>query len=237
MLQLWSEGASGLNLQEGSAKELKWRMWLGSIQQPFISRLLQLRGFQGWLLRQGSIELLIYSGCNGFMIKNKELFSDQDEGFLADVCNANSSRSEIRGCRTVRCFVKDNTSRSCPLELRDAFWMPFYAKNLVSVKRLTDKGAMIQFNDDPNSERANRTVVPMMTNYEVFSVMSQPVETGSLATMSHSIKHWHREMGHNNSHDVAMLQHEVVGMNISGSEKNDELQHLMYREGEAGIHS
>ena len=96
---------------------------------------------------KGSIELLIDSGCNGFMIKNKELFSDLDEGFLADVCNANSSRLEIRG--TVRCFVKDNTGRSCQLELRDAFWVPSYAKNLVSVKRLMDKGAMIQFNDDP----------------------------------------------------------------------------------------
>ena len=44
---------TGFNLQEGTAKELKGRMWLGSIQQPFISGLLQLPGFQGWLLRQG----------------------------------------------------------------------------------------------------------------------------------------------------------------------------------------
>ena len=31
------------------------------------------------------------------MIRNKKLFSDLDEGFLADICNANSRRSEIRG--------------------------------------------------------------------------------------------------------------------------------------------
>ena len=127
------------------------------------------------------------------MIKNKELFSDLDEGFLADVCNANSSRSEIRGRGTVRCFVKDNTGRSCPLELKDAFWVPSYARNLVSVKRLTDKGAMIQFNDDPTIKMPNGTVVPMMTNDELFSVMAQPVETGSLAMMPHSFKQWHRE--------------------------------------------
>ena len=52
------------------------------------------------------------------MIKNKELFSDLDEGFLADVCNANSSRSEIRGLGTVGCFVKDNTGCSGLVELR-----------------------------------------------------------------------------------------------------------------------
>ena len=124
------------------------------------------------------------------MIKNKELFSHLD-GFLADVYNANSSRSEIRGRGTVRCFVKDNTSRSCLLELRDAFWVPSYARNLVSVKRLTDKGAMIQFNDDPIIKMPNGTVVPMMTNDELFSVIAQPVATGSLAMVSHSIKHWH----------------------------------------------
>ena len=162
--------------------------------------------FRAGCYDKGSIELLIDSGCNGFMIKNKELFSDLDEGFLADVCSANSSRSEIRGRGTVRCFVKDNTGRSCLLELKDAFWVPSYAKNLVSVKRLTDKGAMIQFNDDPTIKMPNGTVVPMMTNNELFSVMAQPVETGSLALMSHSIKHWHRVMGHNNWHDVAKLQ-------------------------------
>ena len=136
------------------------------------------------------------------MIKNKELFSDLDEGFLADVCNANSSRAEIRGRGTVSCFVKDNTGRSCLLERRDAFWVPSYARNLVSVKRLTDKRAMIQFNDDPTIKMPNGTVVPMMTNDELFSVMAQPVETGSLSMMHHSIKHWHQVMGHNTFHDT-----------------------------------
>ena len=72
---------------------------------------------------------------------------------------------------------------------------------------------------DPTIKMPNGTVVPMMTNDEHFSVMAQPVETGSLAMMSHSIKHWHRVMWHNNWHDLAKLQHEVVSMNVSGSEK------------------
>ena len=204
-------------------------MWLGSIQhhRSTIHQWTRVNhssvdyfsfvAFRAGCYDKESIELLIDSGCNSFMVKNKELFSDLDEGFLADVCNANSSRSEIRGRGTVRCFVKDNTGRSCLLELRDAFWVPSYARNLVSVKRLTDKGAMIQFNDDPTIKMPIGTVVPMMTNDELFSVMAQPVETGSLAMMSHSIKHLHRVMGHNN--DVPKLQQEFVGMNISGSEK------------------
>ena len=89
----------------------------------------------------------------------------------------------------------------------------------MSVKRLMDKGAMIQFNDDPSNKMPNRTVLPMMRNDEFFSVMAQPVKTGSLAMMFHSIKHWHRVMGHKNWHDEAKLQYWVVGMNISGLKK------------------
>ena len=36
--------------------------------------------------------------------------------------------------------------------------VPSYARNLVSVKRLTDKGAAIHVNDDPTIEMSNRTV-------------------------------------------------------------------------------
>ena len=193
----------------------------GSVQSSNYSSadFISFGAFRAGCYDKGSIELPIDSGCNGFMIKYKELFSDLNEGCLADVCNANSSRLEIRGRGTVRCFVKNNTGRSCQLELRDAFWVPSYARNLVSVKRLTDKGAMIQFNDDPTIKMPTGTVVPMMTNDELFSVMAQSVDTGSLAMMSHSIKHWHRVMGHNKWHDVAKLQQKVVGMDISGSEK------------------
>ena len=145
------------------------------------------------------------SGCNCLMIKNRQLFSDLDEGFLADVCNAYSSRSEIKGRGTVQCFVR--TIRAVLV-----YWVPSYARNLAPVKRLTDKRAVIQFNDNPTIKMPNRTVVPMMTNDGLLSVMAQPVETCSLTMMSHSIKHWRRVMGYNKWHDVAKLQHEVVGI-------------------------
>ena len=167
----------------------------------------------------GALELLIDSGCNGFMIKDRDLFHELDEGFVADVCNANSSRSEIRGRGTVRCWMADNTGQSCLLELKDAYWVPSYARNLVSVKRLSDKGAMIKFNDDPLIKMPDGTLVPMMTKDELYSLMVHPIETGSLAMMSHSVKHWHQVMGHNNWNDVGKLQHVTDGMKISGSQK------------------
>ena len=82
--------------------------------------------------------------------------------------------------------MKDNTAVAgiCLLELREAFWVSSYAMTLVSVKRLTDKRALIHFNDDPIIKMTDRTMVLMMTKNERFSAMIKPVKTGSLATMS-----------------------------------------------------
>ena len=78
--------------------------------------------------RAACYKFLNDSGCNNLMMKNKEMFSDLDEGFFADVCKANRSRSEIRGRGTVRCWVKKISGSSCILELRKAFWVPSWRR-------------------------------------------------------------------------------------------------------------
>ena len=166
----------------------------------------------------GDLELLIDSGCNGFMIKDRELFSHLDEDFRADVGNANSSRSAIMGRGTVRCSVLDSRGKQCQLELTDAFWVPSYARNLVSVKRLADKGAKMDFGAKPRIKMPNGTHIPMRTEDELFSIRVQ-AGRGSLAHSSFTIDQWHQVMGHNNIQDVAKLQNEVEGMAIKGSQK------------------
>ena len=42
--ELWSEGTPGFVFQKGTAEMLKYRTWLASVQPPFISGRLQLRG-------------------------------------------------------------------------------------------------------------------------------------------------------------------------------------------------
>ena len=64
MLQVWKDGNRAKDSHSRETRTCfncghkghlasSWRMWLGSIQQPFFSGLLQLRDFQGWLIRQG----------------------------------------------------------------------------------------------------------------------------------------------------------------------------------------
>ena len=89
------------------------------------------------------------------MIKNKELFFDLIEGFLADVYNANSSRSEITGHGTVRCWVKYNMGCPFLLEPRYAFWMPSYApKDCGVIEAIDGQGGNDPVHCRPNHQNA-----------------------------------------------------------------------------------
>ena len=90
-------------------------------------------------------ELIVDSGCNGFMIKDKELFVELDENFKSDVGNANSSRFFFSRTRDSTMWSHQQERMQCELELRDAYWVPSYAKNLISVKRRTDEGGTVKF--------------------------------------------------------------------------------------------
>jgi hypothetical protein len=56
-------------------------------------------------------ELLIDSGCTGYMLKDKELFVDLDLGQRGTVGNANSSKSTIEGSGTAGFWVKDSRGK------------------------------------------------------------------------------------------------------------------------------
>ena len=96
------------------------------------------------------------------------------------------------------------------------------------------KGAMIQFNDNPTTKIPNGTVVPMMTNDDIFSVMAQPVETGNDVSLYQPLASSDEAQQLARCGKVAARGrvHEHLSLR-----KGDELQHLLHREGEACIHS
>ncbi len=59
-----------------------------------------------------SLDLLVDSGCNGFMLKDRALFKDLDESFRDEVGNANGSRTAVEGRGTARCWVLDSKGQA-----------------------------------------------------------------------------------------------------------------------------
>ena len=92
----------------------------GTSRSPEKQGFFSFRSFEGDS-EEGGFELLVFSGCYGFLLKEWALFKELDEAFNADVGNANGSRTRMEGRGTARCGVLDSKGRMCELELKQAF--------------------------------------------------------------------------------------------------------------------
>ena len=90
VLQVQYEGPSckGLQEQEGA---VQWHQ-LDSKKQSFFN----FGSFDRASEKEG-LKLLVDSGCNGFMLKNRALFKVLDEAIITDMGNAEMSRTRVEG--------------------------------------------------------------------------------------------------------------------------------------------
>ena len=154
------------------------------------------------------------------MLKDEDLFSNLEpleDGGL--VVNANGSRTSVEGRGTASFMVKDFKGESHLLTLCDALYVPSYAHNLLSVKRLIDDGLEPSFKHPPVI-RSNDVEVPMTMRNNLYylecSAGGQLEEANNAATADV----WHSRLGHNNIQDVSKLPALVEGMKITeGSTK------------------
>ena len=75
--------------------------------------------------------------------------------------NANGSRTRAEGKGTASCGVLDSKGRMCELELKQAFWVPTYTRNLISVKKLASQGAIVSFGKEANIRTQDGTLLPL----------------------------------------------------------------------------
>ena len=88
---------------------------------------------------------MVDSCFDGFRVRDRALFKDLNEAFNTDVGKANRSQTRVEGRGTARSGLLDSKGRMCELELKLAFWVPTYTRNLISVKKLVQQGAMVSF--------------------------------------------------------------------------------------------
>ena len=132
----------------------------------------------------------------------------------------------------------------CALQLKQAFWVHIYTRNLISVKKLPEQGTMVSFGKEANIRTQDGTFFPLVcTSDDLYTLRvlpfvsnlgprALPVERlpgiahtyggrkgwlswlGSHAAQSRTLVQWHRALGHNNFNDVARLMKLVDGMHI-----------------------
>ena len=125
-------------------------------------------------------EFVIDSGCTGYMIKDKHLFAKLDTDAYGSVNNANKSTSEICGVGTASFWATDSRGQRRHIELKDAYYMPSYGRNLISVKRLITAGVEIIFGRNPRME-INNTIFPLCDNKGIYILTGQSEYCGSNA--------------------------------------------------------
>ena len=130
----------------------------------------------------------------------------------------------------------------CEHELKQAFWVLTYTRNLVSVKKLAEQGAMVSFRKEANIRIQDGTLLPLVCTRDdlytlrvlafVCNLGPRALPVKRLSGIAHGcegrkgLSPWscsrHRAMGHNNFNDVARLTKLVDGMRIreEGAEGN-----------------
>ena len=119
---------------------------------------------------EGGLELLLDSGINGFILKNKALFKDLGEAFNTDVGHPNGSQIRVEGRETARCDVLYSKGRMCERELKQAFCLPTYNRNLISLKTLAEQGAWVSFGKEANFRTEDGNTLPLVCTVMVYTL-------------------------------------------------------------------
>lgn len=166
------------------------------------------------------IEFIIDSGCSGYMIKDKELFVDFDEGHKEDVRNANQSSSRVEGRGTVLVHIKDSYGNYQKVFFNGALFVPSYSHNLLSVKRLTDAGVDVVFGKQPVLKAPGNTSFPFLTKNNLYVLKGYHASIVQQRAMkAETVTRWHERLGHVNRKDVKAL-----GVKVNGMDMKDDLE-------------
>ena len=153
------------------------------------------------------------------MIRDKALFWKLDESIGGSVGCANKSMSSIRGQGSIRFNVSDSNGQWLTMELSDAYWVPSYAHNLISVAKLRSKGISVDLND-PGLTLPDGTHLPLLIQDGLYKLQGFPIQHQGMA--SRTISQWHVALGHNNLGDIKRLSNAVEGMSITGGSSMDQ---------------
>ena len=163
-------------------------------------------------------DIIVDSGCTGYMLKDRVMFTSLDEDFKGEVGNANQSQSTVDGRGTAELWLKDSKGETQRIVLTDALYVPSYSHNLLSVKRLNDAGVTVNFGQCPSLTAPDGNVFPMSCKQNLFVLQAAMPVPWDRAFKSVSLTRWHQRLGHGGIKDVTALERQVQGMEVTNKE-------------------
>lgn len=195
-----------------SAKAQRYAGWYKSFSMKEDDDL-----FSGWI---------VDSGATSHMCNNKNEFKKIDLNHRGGVIVANGERIEAMGIGEVE-IVLNSRRGGYPVTLSNVLWVPKLDGNLVSVRKLTEKGFKVEFKGKICTLKDNGGdneclligkyeggLYKLLAEETCFKVTGEPEER--------CIHEWHKAMAHRNLMDIRSIERR--GLRISKCNCSDECE-------------
>lgn len=172
-----------------------------------------------------SIIWCVDSGATCHMCAHEKLFTTIDKTFSGEVSVANGEMIKAHGIGSVILYVRDGNDM-VEVTLDDVLWLPKLDGNLVSVKKLVEKGHTVEFSGDSCFLKTNANHFWEIARWQGKLYKLQEAERCSFASddseMEFCVHDWHRRLAHRNLQDVRLM--ESHGLKIRACQCTDDCE-------------
>ena len=172
--------------------------------------------------------MLVDSGCTSHIEKEKSKFVAFDESFRQEshclqLADGHKSRNSVKGIGTVKEVVCDGNGVKRHVTLGETMYISNFSQDILSVYKSVKSGHTNTFSPEGSTlTTKNGTVFNIIEKDKLYYIRrnGQTVNKDECNSVQancgkHSLKQWHRILGHCNVSDIKKLVNVVDGMEIT----------------------
>lgn len=168
---------------------------------------------------------ILDSGATCHIANYRKFFDHLDEAVHEDVWVANGAKARSKGRGSGRIGVVDGAGRKRDVPVEGVLYVPEMKSNLLSVKRLVQKGFVVTFDASGAKILRGEKVCAVVESAGNLFVLRQTDESVSMATTSNECIHtWHRRLGHRDCEAIVKLQDLTDGMKLRSCKCTEECE-------------
>ena len=161
--------------------------------------------------------LVIDSSASSHMFFDRSLFFDFSEETQRKVKNANGIFSQVEGVGKVSLSLLDKEGIERCVTVSDCLFLPDHSHNLISVSKLRQNGAQVNFGKSLSIFVNERATIPFEEHANLYVLKGKTFDFCSFSGENEEAVLWHHRLGHNNFKNVKRLAHHVPGLSLKHS--------------------
>lgn len=146
---------------------------------------------------------IVDSGASCHIARDKNLFHEIDlDACTRSICVANGNQSKSKGKGT--CKIKTN---SAVLSVTDVYYVPEFNSNLLSVRKITEKGYTVTFSDrECLIGKDSKIICKASIKNGLYTLNATSENAMSVGNCNkYCIHYWHRVLGHHHEEGIRKL--------------------------------